>query len=194
LATTADPDHVARRRSRGLQWPRRFARDQDGSTAVEFAMVALPLFAIIMAALQAALVLLAGQELDYATDEAARLVMTGQVSSSTGTGYMTQAQFTQKVCSYLPALFNCSNLMVNMQTAASFSAMNTTAPNYTTLQQNQWSYNTGSHGLTPDTVILQVMYEWPVFGAMMNFNLANLSNGKRLLMATSVFKNEPGPQ
>lgn len=192
---TADTDHVAPRPFRWLKLPRRFVRDEGAAAAVEFAMVALPLFAIIMAALQAALVLLAEQELEHATDEAGRLVMTGQVSSTSGqSGYLTQAQFTQKVCSFLPALFNCSNLMVNMTTASSFSSLNTSAPSYTTLQQNQWSYSTGAHGLTPDTVILQVMYEWPVFGNIMNFNLSNLANGKRLLMATSVFKNEPGQQ
>lgn len=170
-----------------------FARNERAATAVEFALVALPLFAIIFAALQAAIVLLAQQELDYATDEAGRLIMTGQVSSQQGTtGYLTQAQFAQKVCSYLPALFNCSNLMINMQTASSFSGVNTSAPSYTTLQKNQWSYSTGQHGLTPDTVILQVMYEWPIFGSIMSFDLADLANGTRLLIGTSVFKNEPG--
>lgn len=195
MALTAAPDHASKRRFRWLKLPRRLSRDEGGAAAVEFAMIALPLFAIIMAALQAALMLLAEQELDNATDEAGRLVMTGQVSSTSGqSGYLTQAQFTAKVCSFLPALFNCSNLMVNMQTASSFSSVNTSAPSYTTLQQNQWSYNTGSHGLTPTTVILQVMYEWPVFGNIMSFNLADLANGKRLLIGTAVFKNEPGPQ
>ncbi|MDR3483569.1 MAG: pilus assembly protein [Bradyrhizobium sp.] len=192
---SSHPEQSARSRLRWLKLPVRFARDNRAASAVEFALVSLPLFAIIFAALQAAIALMAEQELDNATDEAGRLVMTGQVSSTSGqTGYLTQAQFTQKVCSFLPALFNCSNLMVNMQTASSFSGVNTSAPSYATLQQNQWSYSTGQHGLTPDTVILQVMYEWPVFGNIMGFNLANLTNGKRLLIGTSVFKNEPGQQ
>ncbi len=192
---SAEPDHLPRKRCRWLKWPRRLVRDQRGSTAVEFGMIALPLFAIIMASLQAALVLLAEQELDNATDEAGRLVMTGQVSSTSGTtGYLTQAQFQQKVCSYLPALFNCANVMVNMQSASSFSGLSTSAPSYTTLQNNQWSYSTGTHGLTPNTVILQVMYEWPVFGNILGFSLVDLANGKRLLVGTAVFKNEPGIQ
>ncbi|MEW6436674.1 MAG: TadE/TadG family type IV pilus assembly protein [Pseudomonadota bacterium] len=176
-----------------LKSPRTFARDNRASSAVEFALLALPLFAIILAALQWAIVLLAQEELENATDLAARLVMTGQVSSTSGqSGYLTQAQFTTKVCGFLPALFNCSNLMVNMQTASSFSNASTSAPSYTTLQQNQWSYNTGAHGTYPDTVVLQVMYEWPIPDHVMGFSLGNLQNGMRLLMATSVFKNEPG--
>ena len=156
-------------------------------------MIALPLFALILGALQWAIVLLAQQELENAADQAGRLIMTGQVSSTSGqTGYLTQAQFTTKVCSYLVALFNCNNLMVNMQTASSFSSASTSAPSYTTLQQNQWSYSTGSHtkGST-SVVILQVMYEWPILSNVLGFNLAGLPNGRRLLMATSVFMNEP---
>ncbi len=97
MALTAAPDHASKRRFRWLKLPRRLARDEGGAAAVEFAMIALPLFAIIMAALQAALMLLAEQELDNATDEAGRLVMTGQVSSTSGqSGYLTQAQFNRQ--------------------------------------------------------------------------------------------------
>jgi len=183
------PDQNPPPRSRWLKLPGRFARDKRATSAVEFAMLALPLFAIILAALQWAIVLMAEQELETAAEQAGRLVMTGQVTSVSGqTGYLTQAQFTQKVCSYLVALFNCSNLMVNMQTASSWANASTSAPSYTTLQQNTWSYQTGSVG---QVVVVQVMYEWPIISSVFGFNLANLPNGTRLLMATSVFQNEP---
>jgi Flp pilus assembly protein TadG len=178
-----------RPRLRWLKLPVRFARDNRAASAIEFALVALPLFAILLAALQTAIVLMAEQELETAAEQAGRLVMTGQVTNVSGqTGYLTQAQFTTKVCSYLVALFNCSNLMVNMQTASSFANASTSAPSYATLQQNTWSYQTGSVG---QVVVLQVMYEWPIISSVFGFNLANLSNGSRLLMATSVFQNEP---
>ena len=49
-----------------------------GATAVEFALVAAPFFALLIAILQTALIFLAQQVLQTATTEAARLVMTGQ--------------------------------------------------------------------------------------------------------------------
>lgn len=166
-----------------------FARNERAASAVEFAMLGLPLFAVIFAALQTAIVLMAEQELQTAVEESARQVMTGQVTSSSGQSTtMTQAQFQTKVCSYLVALFNCSNLMVNMQTANSFAAASTGAPSSQALQTNQWSYQSGTAG---SVVVLQVMYEWPVIGGIMGYNLSNLSNGERLLMATAVFQNEP---
>ncbi len=185
MSKIADPDEATRKGIRWPKWMRRIARAKGGMSAVEFGLIALPLFAIILAALQAAIVLMAEQELETAADNAGRLVMTGEASS------MTQANFNKQVCSYLVALFNCSNLMVNMQVASAFSSANTTAPSYTALQKNQWSYQTGSHSQQPDVVILQVMYEWPTFGNIFGFNLSTLPNGTRLLMATSVFKNEP---
>jgi Flp pilus assembly protein TadG len=175
-----------------LKCLRRFAFDGRAASAVEFALIALPLVAIIFAALQTAIVMLAQQELNHAADETGRAVMTGQISSTSGqTGYLSQADFQKKVCSYLVTMFNCSNVMVNMQTASSFSAASTSTPNYATLQKNVWSYQTGSHGATPQVIVLQVMYEWPILSSLLGFNLATLPNGTRLLMATSVFMNEP---
>jgi Flp pilus assembly protein TadG len=187
MSSRADQKPPAR--FRWLKQPRRFARNTRAASAVEFALLALPLFALIFAALQWAIVLMAEQELETATEKAARLVMTGQVSStSSASNYLSQSDFQKKVCTYLVALFNCSNVMVNMQTASTWANASTSAPSYATLQQNTWSYTTGTVG---QVVVLQVMYEWPIVSSLLGFNLANLSNGTRLLMATSVFQNEP---
>lgn len=189
---TAWPDRLLRKRLCRLKYLRKFARDGRASTAVEFALIAVPFMAIIFAALQSAIVLLAQQELNHAANEAGRAVMTGQISSTSGqAGYLSQSDFQKKVCSYLVVMFNCSNVIVNMQTASSFSAATTSTPSYATLQKNVWSYQTGTHGASPQVIVLQVMYEWPIFSSLLGFNLATLPNGTRLLVATSVFMNEP---
>ena len=105
---------------------------------------------------------------------------------------MSQTQFNHWVCQNIYALFNCYNLMVNVQTYPTFSAASTSAPTLTYSAQgqvtNSWSYNPGGPG---DIVVLQVMYQWPVFLGPLGFNLSTLGNGDRLLMSTAVFKNEP---
>jgi hypothetical protein len=53
---------------------------------------------------------------------------------------------------------------------------------------NIWQYNPGSPG---QIVVVRAMYQWPVFLGPLGFNLSNLANGDRLLMATATFKNEP---
>jgi Flp pilus assembly protein TadG len=166
-----------------------FARDKSGATAVEFALVAAPFLALIIALIQTFLVFFAQQMLETVVRQSARLVMTGQVQSA----QMNQAVFKQKVCDQIVILFNCSGLMVDMQVATSWSSANTATPTLTFDGSgnvtNSWQYNPGDSG---DIVVLRVMYVWPVVLGPLGFNLSNLSNGNRLLMSSAAFQNEPG--
>ncbi|MBI1866832.1 MAG: pilus assembly protein [Methylocystis sp.] len=169
-------------------WLGEFLRRRDGAVAVEFAMVALPFLALIIAILQIGIVFLAQQELETAVEQSSRLVLTGQAQQQN----LSQSNFAAKVCDSLPALFACANLMIDMQTASSFANANASAPtlNFDANGQvtNKWQYQKGNQG---DIVVMRVMYQWPVFLGPLGFNLSNLSNGNRLLTATAVFKNEP---
>jgi len=40
-------------------------------------------------------------------------------------------------------------------------------------------------------VVVTLYYQWPIYVSLLGSNLANLSSGSRLLVATSVFRNEP---
>ena len=39
--------------------------------------------------------------------------------------------------------------------------------------------------------VVTLYYEWPVYTFVLGNALANLNGGKRLLVATAVFRNEP---
>src|ERR1035437_1140141 len=67
----------------------RFARHQDGTAAIEFALVAVPFLALLFAILETALVFFAGQTLETAASDSGRLIMTGQAQTA---GY-TQGAF-----------------------------------------------------------------------------------------------------
>ncbi|RXH35890.1 pilus assembly protein TadE [Bradyrhizobium nanningense] len=165
-----------------------FARDSRGATAVEFALVAPPFLALVIALIQTFLVFFAQQTLESIVRQSARLVMTGQVQSAN----MTQAVFKQKVCDQIVILFNCSGLMVDMQVATSWTSANTALPTLTYdgsgTVSNVWQYNPGVPG---DIVVLRIMYEWPVVLGPLGFNLSNLSDGNRLIMSSAAFQNEP---
>jgi Flp pilus assembly protein TadG len=166
---------------------RRLMVAREGSTAVEFALIAMPFFVILIAILQVAIVFLAQHELETAVEKTARGLLTGQ----TQTANLTRTQFVNSVCANLPAFFTCSNLMVDLQTASAFSSAVTSAPTLTYDSAgnvtNVWQFNLGASNAI---MVLRVMYQFPVLPSLMNFNLANLANGSRLLMATSVFQTE----
>ena len=167
------------------RFARRLARSRGGATAVEFALVSLPFFAIIYAILQIGLVFLAQQVLQTATTQAARLVMTGQAQSQA----MTTAQFKQQVCNATQGMFNCANLNINIQAFSSFSSMTQLNPLVNgNFNSNSLSYNTGGIG---DIMLVQAFYQWPVFIGPMGFNMSNMNGNYRLLVGTAVFRNEP---
>jgi Flp pilus assembly protein TadG len=167
---------------------RTLPKDERAATAVEFAMLITPLMALILASLQLSIIFFAGQVLQSCAITSGRELMTGQVQQAGD----TQSQYKTIVCNNAPILFTCSNIMVDVESSSDYSALNTSAlsPTYNGQGQvtNTWSYSPGNPG---DIVILRVMYDWPVVAAPLFPGLANQSNGTHLLVATSVFKNEP---
>lgn len=162
--------------------------DERAATAVEFAILVTPLVALILASLQLSIVFFAGQVLQSAAVTSGRQLMTG-ADQSAG---MTQSQFHAAVCANAPILFDCNAIMVDVQSAAAYASVSTTTPTLTYdangAVTNTWNYAPGVGG---SIVILRVMYNWPVVGGPLTLGLADQPNGDRLLVATSVFKNEP---
>ena len=63
---------------------------------------------------------------------------------------------------------------------------------------NAWSKKARSGHYIPGgpscIVVVSLYYQWPIYVSMFGNSLSNLSGNKRLLVATSVFRNEPyGP-
>jgi len=100
---------------------RRFGRNRRGSAAVEFALVAPVFFALLFAILETALMFFASQVLETITQNSARMIVTGQAQS----GSYTQTQFKTYVCGQIPALFNCANLYVDVESYPAFSNIGT---------------------------------------------------------------------
>jgi Flp pilus assembly protein TadG len=166
-----------------------FGRDRRGATAVEFALIALPFFALIFAIIETALCFFAGQALDTALMNASRAIRTGQAQSSN----FSANDFKTSVCNQLTYMFNCSaNLYINVQTFASFSAITLATPTDANgnLLTTGYTYSAGSGS---DIVLVRAYYEWPVFVNRLGNNLANEPNGKHLLTSTVAFQNEPFP-
>jgi Flp pilus assembly protein TadG len=180
IATHAVP------RTKRRRW-HAFVADQKGATAVEFGLVAAPFIALLVALIQTFLAFFAQQLLESVVTESSRMILTGQAQAQN----LTQSQFAKAVCSNVVILFNCNNLMIDVEVAASWSSANAGPPTLTFDSHgnvtNTWQYNPGNPG---DVVVVRVMYQWPVFLGPLGFNLANLTNGNRLIMASTAFMNE----
>jgi Flp pilus assembly protein TadG len=173
-----------------LRLLKRLAKNSRGAAAVEFALIMVPLFALILASLQTAIIFFVGQTLQSVAEQVGRTVMTGAVQDAG----LTKTQFIANVTSACKkaTILVCGNVMVDVQSASSFSAVDTTglAPTYSKSGTPSFT-GTYSPGNPGDIVILRLMYDWPVFGGPLGIGLVNQPNGTHLLVGTTVFKNEP---
>jgi Flp pilus assembly protein TadG len=164
---------------------RRFSRHDDGAAAIEFGMVAAPFLALMFAIMETALVFFAGQTLETAVADSARLIMTGQAQTQ---GF-NATQFKTQVCSKVGGLFDCAGgLYVDVKTYSSFGAVDNSPPIIKPDGTIDTTYNAGGPG---DIVVVRLIYQWPVYASLLGFNLSNTGSNKRLLISTAAFRNEP---
>ena len=159
---------------------------ERGATAIEFAFVAPMVMAILVAIAQISVVYIAQSYLETVTEQAMRIVLTNQSYT------LTQAQFNSAICAKVTALFNCNNLIVNLQPITTTTAAGVTSslPQFDS-NGNLTTPTSFNPGNAADKMLLVVMYQWPVFGGPFGLTLANMGNGSRLLVSTEVFYKEP---
>lgn len=164
---------------------RRFRRNRRGSAAVEFALVAPIFFGLLFAIIELAMVFFASQVLETATQDSARVIMTGQAQNAS----FTKAQFKNLVCSNIVAMFDCANgISIDVQSYKAFATINIADPIVAGEFVPPNNYLPGGAG---DVVVVRVFYKWPLFVTGFGFNLANIGTNQRLLTATAAFQNEP---
>src|ERR1700740_359686 len=88
---------------------RRFGSDKKGSSAVEFALIGGPFFMMIFAIIETALMFFAQQALETATQDTARMIMTGEAKS------FTQTQFKDALCLKVATFISCTGIRVASQ-------------------------------------------------------------------------------
>jgi len=166
----------------------RFRRDEGAATAVEFGLLALPFIALTFAILETALVYFAGQTLETAVNNSARLIRTGQAQQQG----MSSTTFKQTICDQVGVMFDCTNgLWLDVETYPDFASISLTAPIQNgNLNTSNFKFTMGSGN---NIVVVRAYYEWPTFSKLLGLNYSNLADGNHLLTATAAFKNEPFP-
>lgn len=165
---------------------RGFVRDSRGATAVEFGLIALPFAATLFALIETGLLIFAGQVLESATGDAARLIRTGQTQQSD----TSKSDFRDIICDRAGGLFDCDSLQIEVRTFSTFDGVSFSDPFGGGGLRDDMEFSPGGAG---EIVIVRAYYEWPVFVRLLGHDLTNTANGKHLLVATAAFRNEPFP-
>jgi Flp pilus assembly protein TadG len=183
---------------------RRFRRNGEGSAAIEFMLIAPLFFALLFAIIETAIMFFASQVLESITQDAARMVMTGQAQNGQvpqcGGAPCTQATFKKYVCAQIPAaMFNCNLIYVDVENYANYQSITLPTPidksgnfvNNTAYSPGASSACSNNTSCTNSIVVVRLYYAWQLFVTGLGYNISNMNGNQRLLMATAVFRNEP---
>ncbi len=171
-----------------------FFSDRRGSTAMEFAMLAIP-FALLVFAILESCISFAGQEvMANITDDVARQLRTGQLQQNN----VTEASIKQLICNRLQIIVaqNCPGLQVDLREYSSFA--NAASAGYR-ISGNQIILTQGGSdttftvapGLAESINMLRVFYKWPVMTDLLAKQMANFTDGTTLHFASVTWQNEP---
>ena len=155
---------------------------------LEFAFVVIPFIALILASLYTSLIYFSTQALETVVQASARPLVTGFAQLS-GT---SQSAFKTQICSNLPTYMKCSKLYVDVRRSTSFATLNMSAPTVTVNASGDVT-NVGAYETIgkSEMGLVRLAYVWDAGSGPGGLDLSNMSNGKRLLIATSVFRAEP---
>ena len=164
------------------------AESTRANAAIEFAMIAPVFFLLLLAIMEDGVIYFAGSTLQYATDNAARYVRTGQAQA----GNLTQDQFRQRICNDITPLLQCNaNLQVDLQSYTGYGGASFANP-LDASGNLKSSLNNYQAGTSCNVVLLRVFYTWNIITPMLSPFLTNMgTSGKHLIAATAAFRNEP---
>ncbi len=179
---------------------RRFRRENDGVSAIEFAMVGGPFFFLLLVTFEAGIAFVTEYSLQSATTSAARLIRTGQVQN----GGMSKGDFKNELCNLLPGYIDCGKVYVNVEVRNNFTAAANQTTATTDGDLNDPENGAFTPGLQRQVVVVETFYVWELFtpGVMglLDLNgtttppphfLVNLGDDKRLVRGVAIFRNEP---
>ncbi|WP_449396813.1 TadE/TadG family type IV pilus assembly protein [Devosia riboflavina] len=165
------------------------ARDTRGATMIEFAILAPIFFAILTAILQTSVQFFAAQVLESGMSDASRAIRVGQAQHD---GW-TVDDYKNNVCDRLYGLFgNCADMHVTVRQINDFQSADYSIPLDLTCKKDcDWTEDeVWVPGGSSSVVLVQVHYRYP---AILQFPYSPnmLADGRSLLSAATVFRNEP---
>jgi Flp pilus assembly protein TadG len=176
---------------RRLPRPGTFLRDDKGASAVEFAMVAMPFFALLGGLIELGMIFMVQVTLDNALQDASREIRTGLAQSATTTALQQEqlANMHLAVCKNMAVMVtNCDqNLKLTVDAYPSFAAVPLQSPVKAGVFNLVQNYNTGAPG---GIVVVKAYYQWALFFPVLNQAMQSTS-GKSLIMSLTTFANEP---
>ncbi|WEZ84859.1 pilus assembly protein [Rhizobium sp. 32-5/1] len=181
---------------------RRLLSEKNGTSAIEFSILALPFLIIVFASLETFAAFTGEQLLANATDTMARKVRTGEITFGQGSAATNKSpeEFRKLFCDEISIMLKCDaeKLYLDVRSFADFSKIPTTIPRKGSatngdLDTTGFAFSPGG----PTTVnIVRAYYRWSVTADLVRPYVTNLRPAGSsmpsdyLMVATAAFRNE----
>lgn len=170
------PDHTSPKRRRKTR--------QQGAMAIEFGIVAIPFFLLILAIFEVSLFFFTASLVEGAVASASRKIRTGEISTDSDPA----GEFRTQICSEI-MIISCTGIQIESQPYSSFASAQAAPPNYDSNGNMQSrGFSVGTPG---QTVVVYVSYRYsfatPVIGSLLSGEWDNAVP----MLSTAIFRNEP---
>lgn len=164
-------------------------KKEDGSVAVEFALVCIPFIYITIAIMELCWFFATANTLEYSLSTSSRMIRTGQLQASGVTDM--EAAFRTDLCSHMKIFVDCSKVGLEAVTIAD--------GNFTTAENNQPTYKADgtlqSQGFDPGSsdsvVLIRVTYRYQMMTPLFSRLFTSTPDQTVPLVSVVVLQNEP---
>ncbi len=180
--------------------------DENGATAIEFAILGIPFLALLFGIIELAMVFFISSTTQHALESTAREIRTGEFQSA-GDNWST---FKDQVCTAMAGVGNCDNLRIDVVSSGTGKFSNLVLPVSPTptvctgsaqeiidceeaaaaappvMPTSTYTSTSGT-----DIVIVRVQYVHTLAVPSTLTKLSNAPGNTRIITHTTVFKNEP---
>ena len=164
---------------------KRWRRDREGSTAVEFALIGIPFVLMVIGIIEMALMFTAQSLLEASTAEAAREVRTGAIQQGGG-----EDTFTEVLCGFAAVLIPCEEIQYQVVALENFGEAEE-FPDAEFDEDGNLEDQQFDAGGVSDVVMIRVAYTYPIKTPMMQLMLTNNNDSNRIMLSTIVLQTEP---
>lgn len=160
-------------------------KNTDGTVAIEFALVSIPFFMMMVAIIELSIVFASASLLEGATGSAARLVRTGEIYQS---GNDPKDAFKTALCNFATNLINCNDIEVEAIPMQSFGDYKSMQPQYD--EDGAFEPQGFDAGGSNDRILIRAAYNYNFMTPFVGYVLSGGDN-KLAFMSTVVLQTEP---
>lgn len=179
----------------------RLTRDENGNTAIEFAMVSIPFLMFIFGLIGISTYFFVMTSLDRGMDKTSRDLRTGQSQQKNwgpagAKRSMSVADFKEAMCKAAGSWIKCNKVQVFVQ---KFPDWNSLQPQSCLDAGGQVVTNSANgsdsisqySGTASEIVLVTTCYKWDFAAQLPYFKIGNMGDGAMMMQTATAFRSEP---